>query len=148
MDGAVQAAEEARAAGKTVVTTNGSFDLLHPGHIFLLTEARALGDVLIVGVNSDASVKRYKGPTRPIEPQDVRAAHVAEYADTVFIFDDDDPREWLKKIRPNVHANAETYGKDCIEAPVLAEIGARLALIPVKPDLGSTTEKLRNMQQS
>ena len=134
-----QYCELQREAGSTIVTTNGSFDLLHDGHKYLLAEARAQGDILIVGVNSDASVKRYKGPDRPIESQDVRARKVAAFADAVFIFDDDDPRPWLPKVRPNVHVNAETYGADCVEAPLLNELGARLVLIPVKPELGSTT---------
>lgn len=140
-------AREAQDAGKTVVTTNGSFDLLHDGHRFLLSESRKLGDVLIVGVNSDKSVKGYKGPDRPIDGQEKRAANVAEYADGVFIFDDADPREWLKVIRPNVHANAASYGEDCIEAPVLQEIGAKLALIPIVKELGSTTEILKKLRE-
>ncbi len=140
--------ESSRKKGMTVVTTNGSFDLLHAGHRFLLAEARKQGDVLLVGVNSDASVKRYKGKDRPIESQDIRAAKVARHADAVFIFDDDDPRAWLKTIRPDVHVNAETYGKDCIEAPVVQEIGAQLVLIPVRKELGSTTEILQKRSSS
>lgn len=139
-----QLTRSAQSDGKVVVTTNGSFDLLHPGHLFLLDEARKQGDILIVGVNSDASVKRYKGPDRPIESQDIRAAKVSEHADFVFIFDDDDPRNWLKIIRPNVHANAVTYGDDCIEKPVLDEIGATLYLVPIQEELGSTTEFLED----
>jgi D-glycero-beta-D-manno-heptose 1-phosphate adenylyltransferase len=139
-------ARDAQAEGKTVVTTNGSFDLFHEGHEFLLSEAKKLGDVLIVGVNSDASVRGYKGPDRPIDPEQKRAENVARYADAVFIFDDADPREWLKMMKPNIHANAETYGEDCIEAPVLKEIGATLALIPVLKELGSTTEKLKHLR--
>ncbi len=139
----VAAATEMRLAGKRVVTTNGSFDLLHSGHEFLLAAARTHGDVLIAGVNSDASVKRYKGPNRPIEPQDVRVAKVAAHADLAFIFEDDTPIPWLPLIRPHVHANAATYGPDCIEAPTVREIGAELVLIPVRPELGSTTEILR-----
>ncbi len=146
IDDAVRFADEARRKGQKIVTTNGTFDLLHPGHLYLLSEARKQGDVLIVGVNSDASVRRYKGPDRPYESQLVRAAKVSAHADAVFIFDDDDPRAWLKRIRPNVHVNAASYGKDCIEAPVLSEIGAELVLVDVKPELGSTTERLQKMQ--
>jgi rfaE bifunctional protein nucleotidyltransferase chain/domain len=141
---AITFAERMRDEGRTIVTTNGAFDLFHDGHKFLLTEAAKLGDVLIVGVNSDASVRGYKGPNRPIDPQQKRAEHVAQYADAVFIFDDADPRPWLPLIEPDVHANAETYGKRCIEADVLDEIGAQLALIPVKPELGSTTKILND----
>ncbi|UPA22485.1 HAD-IIIA family hydrolase [Candidatus Peribacteria bacterium] len=142
IDAAADFVRTAQKEGKKVVTTNGSFDLFHPGHLFLLSEARKHGDLLIVGVNSNASVKRYKGPDRPIDDEHTRALHVAFHADAVFVFDDDDPREWLKVIRPDVHANAETYGANCIEAPVVKEIGAELVLIPVKKELGSTTEKL------
>lgn len=141
---AARFAGSARAEGKTVVTTNGAFDLLHPGHLFLLTRARMRGDALVVGVNSDASVRRSKGPDRPVESQDVRAARLARHADAVFIFDDDDPRSWLQAIRPAVHVNAETYGRDCIEAGALREIGAELVLVPVRPDLGSTSVLLRS----
>jgi rfaE bifunctional protein nucleotidyltransferase chain/domain len=133
----------ARAQGKTVVTTNGAFDLLHDGHKFLFSQARKHGDVLIVGVNSDATVQKQKGNDRPADPQDVRASNVAKFADAVFIFSDPDPRPWLAHIRPHVHVNAETYGKDCVEAAVLREIGAKLVLVPVQSERGSTTELLR-----
>ncbi len=145
---AVLHAERCRAAGKTIVTTNGTFDLLHAGHLFLLSQARLQGDVVIVGVNSDASVKRYKGPDRPREPQNIRAQNVAGHADFVFIFDDDDPRPWLPLIRPHVHVNAATYGVECVEAGVLRWIGARLVLVPVRPELGSTTANLRGSSPS
>lgn len=145
---AAEFASAERASGKTVVTTNGTFDLLHAGHQFLLSEARKHGDILIVGVNSDASVRRYKGPDRPAEPEAVRAEKVAAFADVVFIFGDDDPRPWLPLIHPDVHVNAESYGKECVEAPVLKEIGALLVLVPARPDLGSTTEILRSRRPS
>lgn len=132
--------EHWRKKGKTIVTTNGTFDLLHKGHLFLLEECRKQGDILIVGINSNASVKRYKGQDRPIEDEKIRAQNVSAYADAVFIFEDDDPREWLKSIRPDVHCNAATYGEGCIEAPVVKEIGARLHLVPIKKELGSTTQ--------
>jgi rfaE bifunctional protein nucleotidyltransferase chain/domain len=132
-----------RRLGKIIITTNGTFDLLHPGHQFLLSESRKYGDVLIVGVNSDASVRRYKGPNRPYESQEIRARKVAAFADAVFIFDADDPRPWLPHIRPHIHVNAETYGEECIESNVLSEIGAKLVLVPVHRELGSTSEKIR-----
>lgn len=140
-DAAAMAAK-ARAKGKTVVTTNGSFDLLHAGHEFLLREARRHGDVLIVGVNSDASVRGYKGPGRPVQPERFRAAQAARHADAVFVFSDPDPRPWLPAIRPDVHVNSAQYGKECVEAPTLRELGARLELVPVDPALGSTTALL------
>lgn len=135
-------ARAARQKGKTIVTTNGTFDLFHTGHRFLLEEARRHGDILIVGINSDASVRRYKGEGRPIEKELLRARKVAEHADAVFLFDDDDPRPWLRVILPDVHVNAETYGEDCIEAETLRQIGAKLVLVPIRPELGSTSEML------
>lgn len=145
---AAQAAESARTAGRRVVTTNGTFDLLHDGHRFLFAQARSHGDLLIVGVNSDASVRRSKGPDRPREPQAARARNVAVYADIVFVFDDDDPRPWLPAIRPHVHVNAATYGPQCVEAAVLRSIGAELVLVPVRPEFGSTTERLRRASRT
>ena len=145
---AVLHAERSRLEGKIIVTTNGAFDLFHAGHRFLLSEARKHGDLLIVGVNSDTSVKRNKGPDRPRESEQTRAQNVAEYADLVFIFDDDDPRPWLPLIHPHAHVNAETYGKECVEADVLRKIGARLVLVPVRPELGSTTGNLKRSSPS
>jgi D-glycero-beta-D-manno-heptose 1-phosphate adenylyltransferase len=148
LEGIISFVKEQQEEGKTIVTTNGSFDLLHPGHIFLLEESKKQGDILVVGVNSDASVKRYKGPDRPIDGQDVRAENVSRLADAVFIFEEDDPREWLKMIHPDVHCNAETYGEDCIEADVLKEIGARLHLVKIKPEFGSTTQIIQQQLET
>lgn len=126
--------------GKTIVTTNGSFDLLHVGHLYLLTEAKKQGDVLVVGVNSDNSVKKNKGLTRPIIPQNERAMLLAALASTdyVFIFDEDDPQAFLRLIKPDVHVNSVEYGVNCIESGVLKELGAKLVLVP-KPSQHSTS---------
>jgi rfaE bifunctional protein nucleotidyltransferase chain/domain len=96
----------AKRAGKRIVTTNGCFDIIHIGHIRNLAEAKSHGDVLIVGVNSDASVRRYKGDTRPINPQKERAEVIASLGsvDHVFIFTTDTAIPWLKKLKPHVHA--------------------------------------------
>ncbi|MEI8229673.1 MAG: HAD-IIIA family hydrolase [Candidatus Peregrinibacteria bacterium] len=145
---AITFADRMHAEGKTIVTTNGAFDLLHAGHRFLLSEARKNGDILIVGINSDASVRRRKGEGRPIEPQNIRARNVARLADCVFIFDDDDPRPWLSQIRPQIHVNAATYGEQCVERSVLDTIGATLVLVEVKPELGSTTAILSKIHPS
>ncbi|MDD5103159.1 MAG: HAD-IIIA family hydrolase [Candidatus Peribacteraceae bacterium] len=138
-------AEEERVQGKTVVTTNGAFDFFHDGHRFLLEEARKHGDVLIVGVNSDASVRRAKGEGRPLQNAETRALSVARFADAVFIFDDDDPRSWLPTIKPQMHVNAATYGEQCVERPILDQIGAKLVLVPVKQELGSTSQFLSDV---
>ena len=92
---------DARSAGKRIVFTNGVFDILHPGHVRYLQAARAHGDLLIVGLNSDASVRRNKGPKRPINPQDERAEVLAALAcvDAVSIFDDDTPADIIARVQ-------------------------------------------------
>jgi rfaE bifunctional protein nucleotidyltransferase chain/domain len=93
-----------RTAGKKVVFTNGCYDLLHPGHIRLLERARALGDVLVLALNTDASVKRYKGPNRPVlcENERVQIACALEAVDAVVLFDEDTPRELIAGLLPDV----------------------------------------------
>ncbi|MDD4287198.1 MAG: HAD-IIIA family hydrolase [Candidatus Peribacteraceae bacterium] len=141
-DEVVEFAEGIHAQGHSIVTTNGAFDLFHAGHRFLIDEAHKQGDFLIVGINSDASVRRAKGEGRPVQNEETRARMVARFADAVFIFDDDDPRPWLPKIRPQVHVNAATYGEQCVERLILDQIGTKLVLVPVKKELGSTTQFL------
>src|SRR5690606_31847618 len=93
-----------REQGKTMVFTNGCFDLLHPGHVRLLEAARALGDVLVVAINSDESVRGLKGPTRPILPEDERAEVLASFAavDAVTIFGEETPSALIEKVIPDV----------------------------------------------
>src|SRR5580704_3026242 len=99
-------ADTAKAKGSVIVTTNGCFDILHVGHVHNLKKAKSHGDILIVGINSDASVRRYKGKSRPIVPQRERAEVLAALGavDYVFIFDDDTPIPWISKIKPHIHA--------------------------------------------
>ena len=135
--------KSAKAAGKKVVTTNGTFDLIHVGHVRYLEEAKALGDILIVGINSDRSTKAYKGPTRPILGEEDRAEIIAglESVDYVFIFDEPDPRPWLQKIHTDVHAKGGDWKNPdpsraihtMIEAPLLKEKGAEFILIDFVP---------------
>lgn len=134
-----------RDKGKTIVTTNGSFDIFHYGHIKLFNEAKKQGDILIVGINSDNSVKAYKDPNRPINPEIARAEVVAalEMVDYVFLFDDLIPNRWLETIKPQVHCNSSEYGKNCVEKPVLDKIGARLHLVERGEDGLSTTELIK-----
>ncbi len=138
---AIRTASDVRQAGRVVVTTNGAFDLLSVPHIRLLEAAKKEGDFLLVGINSDVSVKKLKGEKRPIIPEAERAELVAALrcVDGVFLFDDLDPREWLTQVRPNVHVNSAEYSEECIEAPVLKEIGAKLVLVPRHEDLLSTS---------
>lgn len=117
--------------GKKIVTCNGTFDLFHAGHLYFLSEARKQGDRLIVGLNSDRSVKLNKGPARPLVHQKHRAALLAglECVDYVILFDERDPRRLLSLIRPNVHCNGVEYGKNCIEAATVKRFHGKLKLI-------------------
>jgi D-beta-D-heptose 7-phosphate kinase/D-beta-D-heptose 1-phosphate adenosyltransferase len=121
-----------RALGKRMVTINGSFDVLHAGHLHILKVAKQQGDVLVVGLNSDSSVGANKGPTRPIVPQAQRADMLLaiRYVDYVHIFDEPAPMAFIAAVRPDVHVNGAEYGEDCVEAAVVREIGARLHLVP------------------
>lgn len=112
-----------RAAGKKLVFTNGAFDILHAGHVTYLQFARAQGEALCVGLNSDASVKRYKGDLRPVNPQDDRALVLAALAcvDYVVIFDEDEPKELIGEIIPDVLVKGADWahyvsGRDIVEA--------------------------------
>jgi len=121
---AVALADQARAAGQKVVFTNGVFDLLHPGHVRYLQHARSLGDVLIVGINSDRSVRAVKGSGRPITPEQERAEILAslDCVDAVAIFDEETPFEIISAIQPDVLVKGADWaenaivGRDIVEA--------------------------------
>jgi len=117
--------------GKKIVTTNGSFDIFHAGHVKALEESKAQGDILIVGINSDMSVKAYKSPNRPVNGERERATVVSamECVDYVFIFSEENPIAFLKILKPDVHTNSAEYGKNCVEAKIVAENNGRLYLI-------------------
>lgn len=143
LDKILEITKKAKAEGKKIVTTNGSFDLFHTGHVELLQKAKEKGDILIVGVNSDKSVREYKKkPGRPIIPEKFRAEAVAAvmYVDYVFLFDDLIPNSWLDQIRPDVHANSAEYGKDCVETEILKKYGGELFLVPKENISISTTQ--------
>jgi rfaE bifunctional protein nucleotidyltransferase chain/domain len=132
---------EARAAGKRLVFTNGVFDLLHPGHVRYLQAARAHGDLLIVGLNSDASVRRNKGPERPINPEHERAEVLAALAcvDAVSIFDEDTPADIIRRVQPDILVKGSDWpadqivGRDTVEAR-----GGRVILEPVEQGHSTT----------
>ncbi len=140
-----------RQAGKVVVWTNGCFDLLHAGHVRSLRAARALGDVLVVGLNSDASVRRIKGPTRPVLPEEDRAEVLAalECVDYVVVFEETTPEAALARLKPDIHCKGEDYapphGKPIPEAGLVESYGGRVAFIPLYPGI-STTEILQRLQ--
>ena len=134
----------------TVVFTNGVFDLLHPGHVDVLVGARREGDVLVVGVNSDASVRRLKGPARPVRNADERCYVLAalQMVDAVIEFTQDTPLELIRELRPDVLVKGGDYAEDSIvgAAEVRAR-GGRIAVIPLTPghSTTSTIERLRDI---
>ncbi len=122
-----------RAAGGTVVATGGCFDLLHPGHVATLRAARGLGDCLVVCINSDGSVRRLKGPSRPLNSASDRARvlEALEFVDAVVVFDEDTPAEILDRLRPDVWAKGGDYaGADLPEAAVLRSWGGQAVVLP------------------
>lgn len=146
----VEEAERRRAAGQTVVFANGAFDLLHVGHVRYLEAARREGDWLAVGVNSDASVARAKGPSRPVLPEADRAEIVAALAcvDAVVIFPEDSPAELIGALRPEVHAKGTDYTADSVpEREVVAAYGGRTAIVGDPKDHG-TTDVIERIRRS
>lgn len=132
-----------------VVFTNGVFDLLHPGHVDVLTKARRLGDFLVVGINSDASVKRLKGNERPIRSEAERAYVVAalEAVDRVVLFGEDTPLELITSLRPDVIAKGGDYSVETIVgAKEIQGWGGRVEVIPLTPGHSTTSiiQKLRD----
>jgi D-beta-D-heptose 7-phosphate kinase / D-beta-D-heptose 1-phosphate adenosyltransferase len=131
-----------RLAGQTMVFTNGCFDLLHPGHVRLLRDAANLGDFLVVGLNSDDSVRRLKGPNRPINPTEARAEVLSalKAVDAVTIFDADTPLELITALRPNVLVKGGDYRPDQVVGRAeVEEAGGRLVLIPLAEGHSTST---------
>ena len=141
------ALERRRAAGARIVLTNGVFDLLHIGHLRLLRQARGLGEVLVVGVNSDASVRRLK-PGRPLVPELERAELVAalEPVDYAVVFDEPTAKQLLERVRPAVYVKGGDYRPATLpEAPTVRALGAELVLLPLVADR-STSRLLRRLE--
>ena len=132
---------DARAAGRRIVFTNGVFDILHPGHLRYLQAARRHGDRLVVGLNSDASVRRNKGPSRPINPEHERAEVLAalDCVDAVSIFDDETPADIIRRVQPDVLVKGADWpadqivGRDTVESR-----GGRVILEPVEHGYSTT----------
>ena len=138
-----EAARWRESRSGTVVFTNGVFDLLHSGHIDVLTGARAQGDLLVVGVNSDASVRRLgKGPDRPVRSEAERAYVLAGLAavDAVVIFDEDSPLELVTALRPDVIVKGGDYAPDTVVGAELVRArGGRVVIIPLTPGQSTTS---------
>ena len=133
-DSVAQEVRRLQASGKRVVFANGCFDVLHPGHIELLSKARRLGDALVVAINSDSSVERLKGSSRPIFVESDRAELLAalEMVDYVCVFEEDTPREIILKIRPDVLVKGADWGMDNIVGrPEVESWGGRVVALPL-----------------
>lgn len=136
-DRLVRLVEEHRRAGRRIVFTNGCFDVLHRGHVAYLSRAKALGDVLVVGVNSDAGVRRLKGPGRPIHPLEDRLQVLAALScvDHLVAFDDDTPRRLIRLLRPDVFVKSDDYTRDRLpEAAVVDEYGGEVRILHLADD--------------
>ena len=136
----LQARSQWKFAGKTVVFTNGCFDLVHPGHIRLLEQARALGDILILALNTDASVRRYKGPNRPIVNQQERAAVACalEAVDAVTLFDEDTPRELLAALLPDVLVKGADWNHFVAGREEVEQAGGKVLNLALEPGYSTT----------
>ena len=145
MENLAAQAAQLREAGQRLVFTNGCFDLIHVGHVRYLAAARALGDVLVVGINGDASVGTLKGPNRPINNERDRAEVLAalESVDLVTIFPDVRATRLLAMVRPAVYVKGGDYTPDTLneeERAVLDEVGAEIRIIPFEP--GYSTSRI------
>jgi D-beta-D-heptose 7-phosphate kinase/D-beta-D-heptose 1-phosphate adenosyltransferase len=145
---AVTLVERLRGAGKTIVFTNGVFDLLHPGHVRYLRQARALGDALIVGVNSDRSVRANKGPARPVTPEQERAEILSALAcvDAAVIFDEDTPHELVAVLQPDVLVKGADWAANAIVGRDIVEArGGKVVRVTIESGYSTTKmlEKIR-----
>ncbi len=141
--------ERVRSSGGKVVFTNGCFDLLHRGHLFLLREARKLGDMLVVGVNSDDSARRVKGPGRPVTPEEDRAEllEALPCVDHDVIFEEDTPEALIRQVKPDLHVKGGDYAGDrLVEESVVEELGGEVVVLPLLPgrSASATIEHIRS----
>jgi len=131
---------EWKRAGKKVVFTNGCYDLLHPGHVRLLERSRSLGDVLILALNTDSSVARYKGPSRPLMPEAERIAMACalEAVDAVTLFDEDTPRELIAEVLPDVLVKGADWSHFIAGREEVEAAGGTVHALPLEPGYSST----------
>jgi D-beta-D-heptose 7-phosphate kinase/D-beta-D-heptose 1-phosphate adenosyltransferase len=149
LDELIKIAAQARRNGKSVVFTNGCFDLLHRGHVHVLRQAKAAGDLLVVAINSDQSVKAIKGPTRPVAAEMDRLELIAamEMVDYVILFDEPDPSKLITAIKPNVLAKGGDWGADgVVGADIVEREGGRVVLVPYLKGYSTSEiiERIRN----
>ena len=135
--------EQLRAAGRRLVVTNGCFDILHAGHVTYLAAARALGDALLVGLNSDASVRQLKGAGRPVNPEQDRATVLAALAavDGVCLFEEVDALRLLAEVKPDIYAKGGDYTIDTINQPerqMVEGAGGKVVILPGVPGRSTT----------
>ncbi len=148
LDEAAELAARVRERGGTVVFTNGVFDLLHPGHVRYLQDARRLGDALIVGLNSDRSVRANRGPERPITPAEERAEILLALGcvDAVAVFDEETPDAIIKRIQPDVLVKGADWGPgDIVGRDTVEARGGRVVRMELAPGY-STTELIRKVK--
>ena len=143
--------ERVRRSGGKVVLTNGCFDLLHRGHLFLLREARKLGDVLVVGVNSDASARRVKGPGRPVtlEEDRVELLEALPCVDRVVVFDEDTPEALIRRVKPDLHVKGGDHADERLpEESVVEELGGEVVVLPLLPgrSASATIDHIRSAE--
>jgi rfaE bifunctional protein nucleotidyltransferase chain/domain len=132
--------EEWKRTGRKVVFTNGCYDILHPGHIRLLESARSLGDVLILALNTDASVQRLKGPTRPLIPEGERAelAAALQAVDAVTFFDEDTPRELIAAVLPDILIKGADWAHFIAGREEVEAAGGQVLALPLEPGYSTT----------
>jgi D-beta-D-heptose 7-phosphate kinase/D-beta-D-heptose 1-phosphate adenosyltransferase len=148
-DQLAQALETHRGRGKTVVFTNGCFDLLHVGHVRYLRQAKNLGDLLVVGINSDSSIRRLKGPARPVQPQQDRSELLAALAcvDFVTLFDEDTPLTLIELLRPDILVKGADWPPERIVGKAIVEQGGgRVVTIPYVEG-ASTSELIKRIRE-
>jgi rfaE bifunctional protein nucleotidyltransferase chain/domain len=136
----VRARAEWRHQGKAVVFTNGCYDILHPGHVRLLEKARSLGDILILALNTDASVARLKGPTRPLIEQNERAemALALEAVDAVTFFDEDTPRELIAEVLPDILIKGADWAHFIAGREEVEAVGGKVMALALEPGYSTT----------
>jgi glycerol-3-phosphate cytidylyltransferase len=133
VDELLEVLEPLRKEGKNVVFTNGCFDIIHMGHVVYLEKARALGDILVVGLNSDGSTRKLKGEGRPVNPEGDRAWVLSglRAVDHVVIFDEDTPVKLISALKPDVHVKGGDYTEDELpEGPLVRSYGGEIVIIP------------------